>query len=196
MLRGRLRLALIGLILVIAFLFWWRHHADARQLAQIKKMQKELFSTSDEGSADERRQKWQKFREAMDKLTPEQRGKLRSEGRARRDRDLLRYAAATKEERARILDDNIRRVEEWRQRRQDRERRGDQVGRVAQRGAEASKGPGRGNQGRGSSPRTSEARLEGMKKRLDNSTPEVRAARDLYSKDLQARRTQLGLAAR
>ena len=46
----------------------------------------------------------------MQKLTPEQRQGLWTEGQARRDQRMLKYAAASKAERQRMLDDDIRRM--------------------------------------------------------------------------------------
>jgi hypothetical protein len=42
-------------------------------------------------------------------------------------------------------------------------------------------------------PPTNEQRLDAMKQRLDDSTPEARSARDQFAKDMQSRRAELGL---
>jgi hypothetical protein len=91
-------------------------------------------------------------------------------------------------------------MQDWRARREARGDNGDGGGRGPRGGDGGQGAPGGGGPGGGdpSNPnqrprRTPEERLTSMKQNLDHSTTEARAARDTYFRDMQARRTQLGL---
>ena len=185
--------SLIGVALLGIFFLWLGVRAllpDA-QVERVRELRDELFSESGKNlPAEERKEKFKTFRESVDQLTPEQRkaafGDLRKKGEA----EMERYFTLSAAEKTSYLDQQIDRMESFKKK-----------------GPGGSFGKGAGGFGGGSgvgqtfsSPPSAQgpgknvaSTEEGRKRRLDQSTPEQRARRDQFFKDLQQRRQQRGL---
>jgi hypothetical protein len=155
----------------------------------------------DETTPDERQEKRRQLREAMEKLSDQQRNQLRDEMAKERIRrqeaDLKHYASMSEQEKTQILDDRIQRSEEVRRRREQAQQQGLTAGpadggRVS---ARPSNAPNTSTTDANRPAPTPEDREAWRKLRLDATTPEFRAMRDNYFADLRARRQQLGLPA-
>jgi hypothetical protein len=119
----------------------------------------------------------------MQSLTPEQRNQLMADGRRRATEEMERYHALASADKKKYLDQQIKRMEEMRQRMQQQQQAG-----------AANTGPrpgGFGNPQGG--PRTPEDRERRRQQRLDNTTPRERELRDQFRKDMEYRRRELGL---
>jgi hypothetical protein len=176
-----LAVPLLLLVVVLAWLFW-----PDRRLAQAKALQKELFSpAARDMSEEQRRQKWQQYRQLTEKLSAAQRDQLAQEARKRRQAEMGRYFAMSPAEKTKYLDDQIRRME---QARKQREANGQGSG-----GAGGGQQQGGSGARQGSGDRSAASRDQSRQQRLDSSTPAERALVAQYRKDLGARRAQLGL---
>ena len=170
------------LLLLLLLLGAWHLWPDTR-LAKVKSLQQELVQSGEKLSADERRQKWQELRQEEGKLSAAQRERLRAEGRQRQQKELEHYFTLSAAEKRRVLDEQINRMEAMRRQWQAR-------------GGPGVNGPGAGGPpGQGGRRLSPEEREQRRKQRLDSSTPEDRAHRDQFLKDLNARRAQRGLPA-
>jgi hypothetical protein len=179
--RKRLWLLLVVLLLCGIVWFAW----PGGKVARVKAMQKELFDPAARAlPTEERREKWRSLREATAKLSPGQRQELSAERRKRRREEMARYSRMSPEEKARHLDEMIRRFEQ--RRREGGFGQGGPAGR-------ANAGPGGAAGGQGGD-RTA-AREERRQERLDSSTPAERALMTQFFRDLAARRQQLGMPA-
>jgi hypothetical protein len=187
-----LSLSLLMLLVLMTWLFW-----PDRKLAQAKALQKELFSPEARSlPPEQRREKWQEFRKLTEKMTPEQREVLSAESRKRQLQEMGRYFSMSPAEKTKHLDDRIRGMEKMRQQMQSKSGKGGPPG-----GARPGTGAatGAGNSGAnavgqtGPRDRSPAGRDQGRQKRLDSTTPAERAMFTQYMKDLNARRTQLGL---
>src|SRR5262249_46742126 len=108
-------LALLGLLL-LALLIAWLAWPD-RSFAKAKQLQKELSDPkAREMSSEERRAKWRDYRETEKRLSPAQRQKLRGEANKRRQAEMARYFRMSPQDKARYLDEQIKRGEQMRQR--------------------------------------------------------------------------------
>ena len=157
---------------VLALLAWWlfRPNANVRKVRAMQAaMTPEKMRTL---SPEERTAKGQEFRAAVQRLTPDQRRDVFAAGRKRFEESMLKYAKMSKDEKTRYLDQQIDRTPQA---------RGPNTG-----GANAF----------GSGPPRRGSTEADRKRRLDQSTPEFRAAMDQYRKDMAARRQQRGLPPR
>jgi hypothetical protein len=168
------RTALFLLLLFLMFGLYRAIRPDPN-LKKVKQL-REQFAQNKTLTPDQRRE----MRDAMTKLSTGQREALAAEGRQRFEEQLRRYSHMTPAEKARHLDEQIKRGEQMRQQ-------------FAQRP------PTLGGNGSAAGPRgpsqSPEEREKRRKERLNQTTPEFRALMDQYRKDMAARRQQLGLPA-
>jgi hypothetical protein len=163
--------------LVLAWLLW-----PGRQMARVKELQKTLFSEEAKAlSPDERREKFRELREVTEKLSPQQRTELRAEANKRQQTEMERYFKMTPAEKKKYLDQQIDRMEAMRRQMQAN-------------GGAPPRGPGGpGGPPSNRPPQTPEQREQRRKDRLDMSTPELRAERDQFRKEMEQRRKERGL---
>jgi hypothetical protein len=177
-----LTLALVFVLLLTGLgLRFFRGNARVERL---RRMRDEVFSPAAlQASPQERREKMDAFRKEQEKLSPEERKEVWADLRKEREKELERYHKMSKEEKDAYLDERIDQME-------------------ARRAAwQNSNGAGRGAERTGASPEnrgarsnlSAEDRERRRKDMLDSTTPEQRALRDQFFKDLQARRVQRGL---
>ena len=181
--RKRRRAWLLALLLLLLGYGGYRMARADPRLAEYRGLRQELFS--EEGKnlpAEERAAKFQALRDLGKNLSPEARQQLTAEGQKRFEDELRRYHALAPQEKVRYLDERINRMEQARQNRPPNANGGPP-------GANAG-GPGRGDRGASLS---AEEREKRRKQRLDSTTPEFRALRDQFFRDMQARRQQRGL---
>ena len=198
--KKKIGIAVVVFLLLIGGTVWaFKSRADA-QLEKVKQMQKEMAGAP----SDQRRERWDDLRKEIDKLTPEQRDKLRGDRWAERERQMDKrvkdYFAASPSKRKEILDKQIADDENRRKQREARRAQGGQGGPGQNPGGPDSsqtgqgQGPNAGGRqgGRNASP---DAQSANRNRRLDNSSPAQRAERAAYSSALQKRRLELGLPA-
>lgn len=187
--RGR-RWKLGMAVLLLLFLgVGWYCWPDGR-VNTAKRLRDELSGEKGKAlTSEQRQQKWRQLRQTMEKMTPAQREVLRAEDRKRRTAELGKYFSLSPAEKARYLDERIKRMNQMSQ------------GRAVGPGS-ANRGPAGGQNNRGGtgagSPtggRSTAARDGRRQDRLDGSTPAERAMLAQYMSDLSARRRQLGLPA-
>ena len=166
-----------GLLLLLLFLMFGLYRAirPDPNLRKVKQL-REQFAQNKTLTPEQRGQ----MRDAMARLSTGQREALAAEGRQRFEDQLRHYSQMTPAEKARHLDEQIKRGERMRQ----------QLGQRPQ--TPGGGGFGAGQRGGNQSPEERERR---RKERLNNTTPEFRALMDQYRKDMAARRQQLGLPA-
>ena len=178
----------IVLVLVVGLLVWfcWPSH-----LAKAKELRNELTGPNSRNmDPQERRQKWELFRREQAQLSPAERKELWADVRQKRLEEMKRYFAMSFAEKTAYLDERINRMEQMR-----KQREAAQKAQGAPGGTGAASVSGAAPPGPPGGPRSQEERERLRKERLDDSTPEERAMRDQYFKDLQARRAQRGLPA-
>ncbi len=168
-------------------------------IRKIRDLRKELASGSNLTS-EQRQDKFRQIRETMEKLPPERRDQMRKEmaeeGRRRFEAELRRYASLSPQEKTRYLDQQIDRMEaarrQWQQAQGGSAPRGSSpvVFGASPGGGRPFGGPPGGRNGQSLSAEQKETR---RRERLDQTTPEFRALRDQYFRDMQARRQQRGL---
>lgn len=171
--------------LLILFLGWggWRIVRPDPELRKVRDLQAEFSSpAAREWTPEQRREKGQEMRAAMEKLDEGQRDLLAAERMKREEEELKKYSAMSPADKARHLDERIDRGERMRQQMSQRPQ--------GSAGPRPSGGGSRPQNQQASSPEEREKR---RKARLDRTTPELRALRDLYSKDMANRRQQRGL---
>jgi exonuclease VII large subunit len=161
-------------------------------MKKIRQLQSEFSSAqAKDWTPEQRREKFQEMRTAMQKLTPTQRDELSAEQMKREESRLKEYAQMSPVEKAKHLDAQIDRMEKMRQQFAGRNPNGGgQRPQGAPPGGFGTGSPGSGGTRPNLSPEEREKR---RKERLDKTTPELRALRDLYRKDMEARRKQRGL---
>lgn len=201
--------SLILLFTVIGGRWVWGYWSEQSQVNKVERLRDELFSeASRELPEEDRRARWEELRAEAERLSPEQRDRLRDEGRQRweqhAEQRLTEFFALAPAERKAELDRQIDQMEAWRKRAE--QRRNSEEGRSGGRG-----GPGRGQDGasagasadgpgtgggssrfrsRSSDP---ERRNERRRERLDSTTPEQRARWTEYRRQLTERRAERGL---
>jgi hypothetical protein len=165
------------LLLLLIWLLW-----PDRTLAKVRALRGELADKSI--SPDERETKVQQLRTTMQSLSPAQRNELMADARRRGTEEMERYHALSPPEKKTYLDQQIRRMEDMRQRMQQQQQSG-----------QASNGPRQGPGGFGGppGPQTPEDRERRRQQRLDNTTPRERELRDQFRRDMDNRRRELGL---
>ena len=166
-----------GLLLLLLFLMFGLYRAirPDPNLRKVKQL-REQFAQNKTLTPEQRGE----MRDAMARLSTGQREALAAEGRQRFEDQLRHYSQMTPAEKARHLDEQIKRGERMRQ----------QLGQRPQ--TPGGGGFGAGPRGGNQSPDEREKR---RKERLNQTTPEFRALMDQYRKDMAARRQQLGLPA-
>jgi hypothetical protein len=183
--RKRRWLLLALLLLFGGGYITYRAVATDPDVERINELRKELAGK--DLTAEQRRELFGQLRDAMQRLSPEQRREaqrnMADERRMRMAEDMQRYAQMSRAEKTRFLDDRIRRME------QQRRQAGQGAGGPGQRG-----GPGSGPGGTNRPAPSAEERDQRRRQWLNDTTPEFRAQLDQFRKDMQARRQQLGLA--
>lgn len=185
------RSALILLILMIGF-GTYRAIRPNPNMKKIRQLQTEFSSAQAKNwTPEQRREKFQEMRTTMEKLTPVQRDELSAEQMKREEARLKEYANLSPAEKTRRLDEQIDRMEKMRQQLSQRNPNGGgSRPQGGPQGAFSAGGPGPGGPRQTLSPEEREKR---RKERLDKTTPELRALRDMYRKDMETRRQQRGM---
>jgi hypothetical protein len=171
------------------------------QVARVKELRDELFSEAGKSlTPDERKEKFKELRDTMGQLSPEQRKLAFADARQKREAELENYFKLSQSEKTQYLDQQIDRMESFRKKAAAGKGSGGGLGgnsSAAGVGSQAfgsNTGGGGGGGGKGwGGGKGMNTTEEGRKVRLDQSTPEQRARRDQFFKDMQARRTQRGL---
>lgn len=178
-------LLLILLVAVVAYSL-----APDRQLAKVKQLRTELTGqAARKQSPEQRREQWQQYRREVEKLSPEQREALGREQEQRYYAELNEFFKKSRKEQTAELDRQIDRMEAFR--RQAQQRGGARPGQPPG-GGQPGVFAGPGSPG-GQRPRDADERERRRKARLDQTTPEQRAQRDLYRKMMEQRRRERGL---
>jgi hypothetical protein len=185
-----LTLALVFVLLLTGLgLRFFRGHA---RMERLRKLRDEAFSPAAlQASPAERREKMEAFRKEQEKLSPAERKEIWADLRKGREKELERYHKMSKEEKAAVLDERIDQMEAMRASRQRMNGgNGPRNGGSGETPARA----GTSTENRGGRANLSQDDRERLRKdMLDSTTPEERALRDQFFKDLQARRAQRGL---
>ena len=175
------RVVIVAVVVFAVAMIVWFFWPD--RLARAKEMREELMGpNARQMDPDERRARWQEFNRQQRDLSPAERKELWADVRQKQQEQMDRYFAMSPAEKQKYLDDQINRAEEARKKRE--------AARAAQGSANV---PPPNPTFASGNPRSQEDRERLRKERLDDSTPEERAQRDQYFKDLQARRAQRGL---
>jgi hypothetical protein len=180
------------LVLLVVCIIWaMRGRADA-QMQKVRDLGKEAFA---DGRPD--REKMKQFRDEMDKLSPDQRDKLRDEGRQeferRENEEMAKFFDMPPAQRNDYLDKRIRDEERWRKERESRRAQQGQQPNQPGPGANANANANGGGQQRGRRNLSSDEKMQRRNKRLDSSTPEQRAQRTAFRAAMDKRRKELGL---
>jgi hypothetical protein len=185
------RSVLLALLLLVAYGSYRLVRPDPN-LKKVRRLQSEFASAqAKEWTPEQRREKFQEMRTAMEQLTPAQRDDLAAERQKRFEDELRRYAQLSPAEKIRHLDEQINRAERMRQQFAQRNANGSGQRAASQGpGAFGAGGPRQGGPGRNASPEERERR---RKERLNNTSPEFRALLDNFRKDMENRRRQRGL---
>lgn len=171
-------------LVVLVFLIGYGAYRAIRpdpKLKKVRQLQSEMAAAKDM-TPEQRREKGQEMRNAMQQLSPDQRQQLAAEGRKRFEGELKRYSQMSAAEKSRYLDERIDQMEKMRQQ-------------FAQRNPSASGqgpagGPGQGPRGGGNL--SAEERDKRRRERLNETTPEFRAMMDNFRRDMANRRQQRG----
>ena len=200
----------IGIVVTVLFLFavtyGWRAYANGRKLDQLQVKVQEAFSQSQSSGGE--RGRFEGFREIRDEVEalPEsyQQQFRKSMGNMFQQRDEKRYDdyfKLTKLERKKHLDKQITESEQRRKRWQaERAKRDAERAQSGPANGGAAGGPGGPpNAGRGDGQRGGGGPGRwgggGLSARLDSTSPEFRAKRTEYRRDMEQRRKELGLPA-
>jgi hypothetical protein len=200
--RWRRRLALLLLLLGVGGLVWAVRPNS--HMARAQSLQKQLFGPAGKAlSPEERKARFAEYREHVKNLTDDQKWELSAPMRERQKAEMDRYFAMSPAEKTRHLDEHIDRSEkmrkEW-QKKASSSKGGQAKGGKAKNGqAKNGFGPGgsKASPAKGGRPPRSPEEIERRRKQhLDRTTPEERAQRDRFRKDLADRRKQRGLPPR
>jgi hypothetical protein len=170
-------------------------------LARAQALQKELFGPDAKNlSPEERKARFAEYREQVKHLTDDQKWELSAPMRERQQAEMDRYFAMSPKEKIKYLDERIDRSEKMRK---EWEKKGNQ-GKAGAPGGGSRVGGGPGGSkaagpggGPGGPPRLSAEEVERRRKQyLERTTPEERAKRDQFRKDMEDRRRQRGLPPR
>lgn len=194
----------VGVLIALYLLGWGVQRLMAnRQLAKVKDIGENIFEQTKNLPEEEHRAKWEEYRAEMDRLKPEQRQQIESErfGRfQKREKEKMdKFFQAQPKEQLEMLDNDIKREEEFRKRMEQMMQNGGGWGGFgggAGGGGRGPGGPGGGGGGGGGDrrSRSNPEERENMRKRmLDNSTPEFRAQMAEYRSQMKKRREALGL---
>lgn len=177
-------LACCVLLLLVGIGWAVVHFRTDPQLVKVEQLAAELTAVSDdEIPPEQRRARWEQFREAVELLPEGQREAARQrvfDGFQERQRkEIATFFTLSPGEQTAFLDKQIDRSE---QRRREWQSRGDR--------STSPRTGGNGNDRRNS---TAEDRNQRRKRRLDNTTPETRAQFDEYRRRMDGRRRERGL---
>jgi hypothetical protein len=164
----------IGLVFALLVFGLYRHYRPDPLLRKARELQQALARGNTDLSQQERQEKRQQLRDTMRAMTPRQRQQMASDGRKRFEEQMLQYARKSPQDKTRYLDEQIDRMEQFRRNSPQN----------------SSFGSGQSNL----SNRSAEDRERRRRERLDQTTPEFRAAMDQFRHDLEMRRQQRGLA--
>lgn len=178
--RKFVALAVAALVMLAGVVWAVRGYRAHRQLAKVQAMGQQLREARQLSPA-ERQVQWAAFRKEVDKLTPRQRQELFAQRRKASTDRLRQFLKMNKREQQAKLDQDIKRME---QRRQEFAKMGNNQARM---------GSGANWNNRPINRLDPDQRDERARRRLDNSTPEERAAHSEYRQLLDQRRQQLGL---
>jgi hypothetical protein len=185
--RRRRWLVALLLFLLIGGLGWAVRSPS--HLARAQELQRELFEAKNL-PPEERKARFEAFRSEVKQLTEGQKRELFAPMREKRKAEMNRYFAMSPREKTKYLDDLIDRSEkmkkEWEQK-----GKANGGGPGGGPGGGFGFGPGGGGGGKASTPQEKETR---RKQALDNTSPEERAQRDQFRRDLDNRRRQRGLS--
>jgi hypothetical protein len=159
-------LALAGLAV-----FWYGRLRPDSKVAHARELGKQLADRT--LSPDQRRELGKQFREATQQLSPEQRGELFKDRREAFNKRIADYFKKSQADQIAQLDEDIKRMDQFR-------------------GQRSGNGGPANNAVINSSAEDRDLR---KRRRLDQSTPEGRAQRAEYFKQLNDRRRQLGIPA-
>jgi hypothetical protein len=189
--RWRRWAALVLLLLGVGGLAW-AVRPDPH-LARAQALQKELFGPDAKNlSPDERKARFAEYRAQVKHLTDDQKWELSAPMREKQQAEMDRYFALSPKEKVKYLDERIDRAEKMKKEWETKKGQG-------KAGGVKGGGPPGGAKGGGSGGRPARSPEEVEKRRkqmLDRTTPEQRAQRDQYRKDMDARRRQRGLPTR
>lgn len=203
--KKKTAIVLAIVILFICGVVWALWGEPDPQVQKLQDMRKEFFGEGKQPSREQR----DRFREEMQKLSPEQRRELWQPMREQMSRRIGEtvdgYFALPPDERGPYLDKQIeegeKRRKEWEKRRREREANRGPSGQGPNRpGAgpnQGGRGPADANRGRpgGGRNRTPEERAQRRNRRLDHTTPEQRAKWAEFRDAMRKRRVELGLPA-
>jgi len=172
-------------------------------LSRAKQLQKELFSSEAKKlSPDERKAKFTELRQQVKQLNDDQKWELSAPMRQKQKAELDRYFALSPREKVKYLDERIDRAEKMRKAFQKKgggngKAGGGPVGgRAGGFGGKAGGFSGPGGGRAGGSPRSADQIEQRRKQFLDRTTPDERARRDVFRKEMNDRRKQRGLTVR
>jgi len=197
--RWRRWAAALLLVLLIAGVVW-AVRPDPH-LSRVVELRKEL---ADKGLApEERKAKFAELRSEMKQLTDDQKWDLAAPIRAKQKADMERYFAMSPKEKIKYLDERIDREQTMRKAFEKKGGKGNGAapgggfggpGRSGGKGGNANGGAGPGGPTAG---KRSSDEIENRRKQfLDRSSPEDRAQRDRFRKEMNDRRRQRGFTVR
>jgi len=177
------------LLAAIAWAIW--PQGENPQVAKVRAMQQELFADGPGRDStvpsEERRKAFGEFRQEMEKLTPDERDKLMRDNPPpfvrRMKKDISEFFELPLEKRKEALDRHIDNFEKMRRGMEQR---------FAQSGGRPGGGFGPGGGG-GRSGMNPAGRANMAKRMLDNTTPQDRAERSEFMRQMQDRRRERGL---
>jgi hypothetical protein len=184
------RAAFLLLLLLVGYGTYRAVRPDPN-LKKLRTLQAEFASAqAKEWTPEQRREKFQEMRTAMNNLSPAQREELSAERQKRFEDELRRYNQMSPAEKIRHLDQQIDRSERMRQQFAQRNQNG-----AGQRPQSTGQGGfGAGNRGQANRNMSAEEREKRRKERLNRTSPEFRALMDNFRKDMDNRRRQRGLS--
>lgn len=206
----------VVILLLIGGVTWALWPREAPEVKQVKELANKMFDES--ASEEERQAMREQMRELRENIPEERRREVfRAMGdqfRQRMTEHIREFAELPEDQRNEFLDRDIDRMEamrrSWEERRAERERdgggeraqgergprgegRGPGPGGAGPGGSDGPAGPGGAGGPRGDRPRTDEEREARRRARLDNTTPEERAAFTAYFEAINKRRAERGL---
>jgi hypothetical protein len=198
----RRRIAIVLLLVGIGGLVWATRPDP--HLARAKALQKQLFSPeARDMNPEERKARFAEYREHVKHLNEDQKWELAAPMREKQKAEMDRYFAMSPVEKTRYLDEQIDRSEKMRQRWKQKAaqgKNGQAKGQGPAKGRPPGAGsgpPGRAGAGKGGQRARSPEEIQQRRKQfLDRTSPEERAQRDRFRKEMADRRKQRGLPVR
>jgi hypothetical protein len=190
------------ILLLIGGVYGFRAYANGRKLDALQMQAAEMFSqprdSSSSGNSEQRREGYREMRQQVEAL-PEAyqqqfRQSMSSMFMQREERRMDEYLSLSKVERKKYLDKQIvegeRRRKEWEARRKQYEA---ERAKQASAGGNADNGENAGRQGNNGGNGNRWRGGWSQSARLDRTSPEFRAKRAEYRRDMEQRRKELGL---